>query len=169
VWRGVNLTNVGVVAAKLVAAGMLFWALGGTPTQHATHSGGHRHIAHASGHGYDYYVLLRWVVCGIGALGALWAAGFGKKGWAWALGIVALFFNPIIPVHLTRETWGFIDVGAALLLLISIIAVDLRPPSTRSGITKQKALGCVAIDPAGKVALAGCDDGSISLWRIPNP
>ncbi len=128
-----NLNRTGVVAAKLVAAGMLFWALGGTPTQHATHSGAHRHATNASGHGYDYYVLLRWVVCGVGGLGAFRAAGFGKRGWAWALGIVALFFNPIIPVHLTRETWGFIDVGAALLLLVSIIAVDLRPPSGQPG------------------------------------
>ena len=126
-----NLKRTGVVAAKLVAAGMLLWALGGTPTQRATHSGAHRHATNASGHGYDYYVLLRWVVCGIGALGAFRAAGFGKRGWAWALGIVALFFNPIIPVHLMRETWGFIDVGAALLLLVSIITVDLRPPSPR--------------------------------------
>jgi len=128
-----NLKRTGVVAAKLVAAGMLLWALGGTPTQHATHSGAHRHATNASGHGYDYYVLLRWVVCGVGALGAFRAVGFGKRGWAWALGIVALFFNPIIPVHLTRDTWGFIDVGVALLLLVSIALVDLRPPSTRSG------------------------------------
>ena len=126
-----NLKRTGVVAAKLVAAGMLFWALGGTPTQHATHSGAHRHATNASEHGYDYYVLLRWVVCGVGALGAFRAVGFGKRGWAWALGIVALFFNPIIPVHLTRDTWGFIDVGVALLLLVSIALVDLRPPSPR--------------------------------------
>ena len=101
-----------IVAVKLITSGMLLGALGR--------------------HAYDYYVLLRWVVCGIGALSAFRAAGFGKTGWAWALGIVALFFNPIIPVHLTRETWGFIDVGAALLLLVSIAAVDLRPPSTPS-------------------------------------
>jgi hypothetical protein len=128
-----NLTKTAVVVAKLLAAAMLFWALGGTPTQRATRSAGHRQAAHASGHGYDYYILLRWVVCGVGALGAFRAAGFGKRGWAWALGIVALFFNPIIPVHLTRETWGFIDVGVALLLLVSIALVDLRPPPPRPG------------------------------------
>jgi hypothetical protein len=101
---------MGVIAAKLIATGVLFGALGRHP--------------------YDYYVVLRWLVCGVGALGAFRASGAGKTGWAWALGIVALFFNPIIPVHLTRETWGFIDMGAALLLLVSIAAVDLRPPST---------------------------------------
>ena len=110
-WDRVNPTKIGVVLAKLVAAGMLLGALGR--------------------HAYDYYVLLRWVVCGVGGLGAFRASEVGKKGWAWALGIVALFFNPIIPVHLTRETWAPIDVGAALLLLVSIVAVDLRPRSPR--------------------------------------
>ena len=111
-----NLTNIGGIALKLIAAGMLFGAL--------------------ARHGYDYYVLLRWVVCGVAAYAAFRASEVGKKGWAWALGIVALFFNPIIPVHLTRQTWGFIDVGAALLLLVSIAAVDLRPPSTPSSNAK---------------------------------
>ena len=99
------------IVVKLVAAGMLFGAL--------------------ARHGYDYYILLRWVVCGVAAYAAFRASEVGKKGWAWALGIVALFFNPIIPVHLTRETWAPIDVGAALLLLVSIVAVDLRPRSPR--------------------------------------
>ena len=95
----------------LVAAGMLFGAL--------------------ALHGYDYYVLLRWIVCGVAAFSAFCASEADKKGWMWALVIVALFFNPIIPVHLSRETWAPIDVGVALLLLVSIALVDLRPPSPR--------------------------------------
>ena len=102
--RAMNLKRTGVVIAKLIAAGMLFWALGR--------------------HQYDYYVLLRWIVCGVGALAAFRASQVKKNGWAWALAIVALLFNPIVPVHLTRGTWVFVDVGAALLLLVSIIAVE---------------------------------------------
>jgi len=107
-----NVTNLGVIVAKLIAVGVLVGALGR--------------------HAYDYYVLLRWVVCGVAAFGAFRASEVGKKSWAWALGIVALFFNPIIPVHLTRETWACVDLVAAVALLISIVAVDLhRPPGTR--------------------------------------
>ena len=61
----------------------------------------------------------------------IWGGGVRQEGLGLGAGIVALFFNPIIPVHLMGETWGFIDVGAALLLLVSIITVDLRPPSPR--------------------------------------
>ena len=106
------MKNAGIIVAKLIAAGMLFGALGR--------------------HGYGYYVLLRWVVCGVAGFAAFRASRKNKKGWVWALAIVALFFNPIIPVHLNRETWAFIDVGVALLLLVSIAAVDLRLSSTRS-------------------------------------
>lgn len=89
--------------------------------------------------------LARWVVtnttitfCSGGWSVASWVSGrFGRRRLErrvrlgrWAF--VALFFDPIIPVHLTRQTWGFIDVEAALLLLVSIVAVDLRPPSTPS-------------------------------------
>ena len=155
-WQAMNLTNVGVIVAKLIVAGMLFWAMGGTATQHTTHSTGHRHAAHAAsprtpaprggaGHGYDYYVLLRWAVCGIATFAAFRAFRFKRKGWGWALAIVALFFNPIFPVHLNRETWAFIDLGAALLLLVSIAVVDLRLPSTWSR-------GGEAIDPGQREA-----------------
>lgn len=38
-----------------------------------------------------------------------------KSGWAWVFGIIALLFNPIIPVHLSREIWAPIDIMAALI------------------------------------------------------
>lgn len=116
-----RFNNPGIIVAKLIAAGMLFGALGR--------------------HGYDYYVLLRWVVCGIAAFAAFRASEVGRKGWAWALGIVALFFNPIIPVHLSREAWAFVDVSVALLLLASIAVVDLRSPPSRPRDKAPNGLG----------------------------
>ena len=69
---------------------------------------------------HGFYVLLRLVVCG--------AATFltyheyrtcGRvSGWALALAAVALLFNPLVPVHLTREIWAPIDVLSGVLLLV---------------------------------------------------
>src|SRR5437899_2030498 len=73
------------IVAKLIAAGMLVGALGH--------------------HQYGYYTLVRWIVCAVSAFAAYQAAESKKSGWAWALAIVALAFNPIIPVHLKRDTW----------------------------------------------------------------
>ena len=33
----------------------------------------------------------------------------------WAFIAVALLFNPVVPVHLDRETWRVIDWGVALI------------------------------------------------------
>ena len=97
------------IIAKLVAAGLLFGALGR--------------------HQYDYYTLMRWVVCGVAAFGTIQAVVSGKTGWGWALAIVALVFNPLIPVHLKLQTWAPIDFAAAALLLISVAVIDRhRPP-----------------------------------------
>jgi len=95
---------------KLAAAGLLFGALWR--------------------HQHDYYTLMRWVVCGVSAFGAFQAVTSGKSGWVWALAVVALVFNPIVPIHLKRETWAFIDSAVAVFLLISIAFIDRRtsPP-----------------------------------------
>jgi len=97
------------IVAKLAAAGMLFAAL--------------------ARHSYDFYTLLRWVVCGVSAFAAVRAADAQQTGWVWAFAIVALLFNPVIPVHLKRDTWAFIDFIVAVFLLVSIPFTDrLRSP-----------------------------------------
>jgi len=76
----------------------------------------------------DYYTLLRWVVCGVAAFAAFQAGKSKKTGWMWALVIVALAFNPLLPVHLQRDTWAVIDLAVAVLLVVSIVFLDRRPP-----------------------------------------
>ena len=98
--------NFITVVLKLAAAGMLIGAMGHHP--------------------YDYYTIMRWVVCGVSAFGAFQAVQSGKSGWAWLLAILALTFNPLIPVHLKRGTWAYIDPAVAALLLISIPFADPR-------------------------------------------
>jgi hypothetical protein len=92
--------------ARIIAAGLLFYAL--------------------KRHAYDYYTLLRWVTFGVGLYSAIIAFKDEKTGWAAILGMLALLFNPLIPVHLKRETWAIIDVAAGVLLLASIPFVQAR-------------------------------------------
>lgn len=72
-------------------------------------------------HPYGYYTLLRFVVCGVSAYGAYFSSEIIiRKGWAWIFGIIAILFNPIIPIHLDRGTWAVIDVIVAAVFSISI-------------------------------------------------
>ncbi len=102
--------NLGVVFVKMMTTGMLLGALGRQQ--------------------YSYYTALRWVVCAVAAFSAFRALELRKVGWAWMFSVVTAFFNPIIPVHLSRDTWAFIDGGVAIVFLISIFVIDRKvsPP-----------------------------------------
>ena len=97
--------DLGSIIAKLIAAIMLFAALGR--------------------HGYDYYTLLRWIACGAAAYTAFQAVQINKVGWLIVFVIVAIVLNPIIPLHLKRESRAFVDIAAAVLLLLSIAVFDI--------------------------------------------
>ena len=68
---------------------------------------------------YGYYMLLRLVATGVFA----WAAfvSFERKNQflPWAFGLLALLFNPIVKIHLPKELWVFIDIGAGVFLLLT--------------------------------------------------
>lgn len=98
--------GVSMILAKLLVVAMLVAALGYHP--------------------YDYYTLLRWVVCVISVLVAAKAGGEGKRSWMWVFVVIALFFNPLFPVHLRRQTWAIIDVLTALVFVVSLYFIDLR-------------------------------------------
>lgn len=69
---------------------------------------------------YDYYVFLRWVVAGVAIFLTYLGYETKRQGWAVILAIIALLFNPLIPVHLDRETWQIIDLVVAGILAVSL-------------------------------------------------
>ena len=68
---------------------------------------------------YGYYMLLRFVETGVFAWAALVSYERNGQSLPWVFGLLALLFNPIIKIHLPKEFWAFIDIGAALLLLLT--------------------------------------------------
>lgn len=81
---------------------------------------------------YGYYQLLRLIVCGASAFLAY--REFKRRGvgvWTLSLGALALLFNPIVPVHLTRSAWAVIDLGAAAVLALHFWSTRARlsPPA----------------------------------------
>ena len=66
---------------------------------------------------YGYYVFLRLVVCAAAGfvVWQLFRAGGVSRIFAVAFALLALLYNPIFPVRLTRETWAPINVLTACL------------------------------------------------------
>jgi hypothetical protein len=97
-----------VAVVKLIAAVLLFAALGRDTN--------------------DYYIILRCIACGVCAYTAFQAAQIQKFGWLFVFGVFAIMLNPIAPLHLKRASWTFVDIAAAVLLLLSIVIMDIRKP-----------------------------------------
>ena len=72
---------------------------------------------------YVYYTILRWAVCGV----SVWLVFLGydwKHYWACAVfGFVGILFNPLLPLHLTRELWSLIDIAAAISFVVSLFVL----------------------------------------------
>lgn len=67
---------------------------------------------------YGFYMLLRVTVCASCAYLSMAEFRAGGTGWGFGLGLIALIFNPLIPIHLGREVWSVLNVLTAGGLLI---------------------------------------------------
>ncbi len=95
--KGQEMKNRPHLIPSLIVAAMLLVALAELP--------------------YGYYQLLRFIVCGVSIYIAYMTYNWQKIWAMWLFGFVALLFNPLIPIHLSREIWQPINVICALLFL----------------------------------------------------
>jgi multisubunit Na+/H+ antiporter MnhF subunit len=68
---------------------------------------------------YGYYTFNRILACGFCTLIAVLSfreTGAAGKTWAVVFIIVAIAFNPFIPLRLSRFTWPYLDLVAAIAL-----------------------------------------------------
>ena len=76
-------------------------------------------LAGFDGWPYDFFVLLRFIVCISGIYLAWMAYKAGQEKWIWAYGIIAVMFNPFFPLHFGRSAWMAVDIATAIFLIIS--------------------------------------------------
>ena len=108
---------------QAIVGGMLLWAL--NPSNP-----------------YGYYILLRWVCCAVFAYLASQANASKKQDWVWILGVTAAVYNPILPLHLTREIWSVVNIvtiGIAVASVIALMPKDTAAPLTSASGGTSKA------------------------------
>ena len=67
-----------------------------------------------------YYELLRWVICAAAAFATYTNYSIDKSTWAISFGVVALIFNPFVPLYLyDKFAWMVIDISAGLMFVIN--------------------------------------------------
>jgi hypothetical protein len=74
---------------------------------------------------YGYYTFTRIVTCGVASLIAI--VGFQEnpmvRAWSVLLVLIAVLFNPFVPIHLTRPIWFYLDLGTAAVFIAHLIFV----------------------------------------------
>ena len=71
-------------------------------------------------HPYGYYTFLRWAVT-IAAIVVAVVAWRSTFQWVtWPFVGIAILFNPISPVYMTRQSWRPIDIICAIAFLASL-------------------------------------------------
>ncbi len=102
------MTRNAYIAIHLVPVALLIVAIGPLP--------------------YGYYTLLRIAVC----VAAAWLAVLDYQRdenvgpWVIALGLGAILFNPIIPIHLDRDIWFILDIGMAGVLAAHLMVTKSK-------------------------------------------
>jgi len=66
---------------------------------------------------YGYYTLLRLVATGVFIWAAMITSERRLQALPWVFSVLALLFNPLVKVPLSREVWALVDLGSAVLML----------------------------------------------------
>ena len=77
-------------------------------------------------HPYSYYTFLRWIVCA-SAIYMIWRLYASEMAsFAVPFGIIALLFNPVIPIHLSRHIWEPLNV-VCTIAFVGAVYLTGRP------------------------------------------
>ncbi len=74
---------------------------------------------------YGFYQILRWVVAISAGIFAYEAFNSEKNMWGWIFITILILFNPILPIHLEKETWQTLNVLVAIVYAISIKSISI--------------------------------------------
>jgi hypothetical protein len=98
-WSKGDLATVALIAAIPVV--VLLWAM-------------------LPGHPYSYFIFLRWVVCAAALLFVVLFHSHALVRWMYGFGFIALLYNPIFPVHLTRTIWLVLNVATIVAFAVGL-------------------------------------------------
>jgi len=108
-----NQEYVLFVCVRLIGAGLLIWTLGR--------------------HRYIFYELVKLIVCGVTLYGVYYTYKLQIKLWKVVFAVIAILFNPFLPVHLSRQSWKVYDLAAAGVLLLSVFLVKSANKDLKEG------------------------------------
>lgn len=87
-------------------------------------------------HPYGYYTFLRWAVT-VAAIVVAATSWKSPSQWvAWPFVAIAILFNPIAPVYMSRQSWRPIDIISAIAF-----ALSLKIETPRQAVERSREVG----------------------------
>lgn len=71
---------------------------------------------------YGYYQFLRIAATGYCVWVAWWAARSGSEAWTWIFAVLAILYNPVFKISMSRDVHGVINIVTAVLALVELRA-----------------------------------------------
>ena len=75
---------------------------------------------------YGYYGLLRIIATMVFAWSGVVAFKRGYGTLPWLFAVLAILFNPLMPIYLDKGVWGVIDIVSAVFLLSVAPSISAR-------------------------------------------
>jgi hypothetical protein len=75
---------------------------------------------------YGFYIFLRFVVCASAIYITVFASVMRNRFWFWMMVGIAILFNPLVPIYLSRLEWVPIDFLTAMVFAASIFRLPIR-------------------------------------------
>ena len=85
----------------------------------------------------SYQVLLEFVVCVSALLVVTQAVRDSKYLWVPAFFAIAVLFNPVVPLVLSRKTFLWLDWVCLMTFLVSLIGLKRQPTLSMASITNR--------------------------------
>ena len=79
---------------------------------------------------YGYYQFLRIVVTGYCIWVAWSASRSGAEAWTWIFSILAILYNPVFKISMSRDVHAVVNIVTAVLALIELRAHRRSEPSS---------------------------------------
>jgi hypothetical protein len=79
---------------------------------------------------YDFFVLVRvliFMTC-IVATVAIWK-GNRSTSWLWVLVSITVLYDPLLPIHLHKPTWSFVNSVIFIVLGVLCVVLKVAPPA----------------------------------------
>jgi len=99
---------------------------------------------------YSFFMLLRIVLCIAAVIGVKRASEARQNNWVWVYAILAVLYNPVLPVHLgDKDVWVGVNVVTVVIFWVGLFKFEnvssyLRGLASKLGNTDNQSLQKVA-------------------------